>query len=101
MTMTKVYAMHLVLGFGRDEEHTLIAAGKHTEAYQIEHARQQMAYALLDSIKCLRTRLDEMTRLEIGEDEVWQYNPYYFVSDGYVRELVENFKANFGGANNV
>ena len=93
--MTKVQAMHLVLGFGRDEEHALIAKGEHHQAYQIEHARQQMCYALLESIKNLRTRLDEMTRLEIGEDGVWQYNPYYFVSDGVTRDLVEKFKDKF------
>lgn len=93
--ITKTTALYMILEFGRTQQHDLISEGKHHEAYQIEHARNQMLYALLDSIKSVREFLPKMTQYTYDEDGVRQYDASYFVFDEYTRNLVKEFAANF------
>lgn len=93
--MTRTEALSNILNFGRTEQHALIEEGKHHEAYQIEHARKQMLYALVKSIKAVRELLPQMTSYTIDEDGAWEYNPDTFVQDDFARALVEDFAAKF------
>lgn len=93
--MTKDNALHLILQFGRNEEHNLIAEGKKHEAYQIEHARNTLLYALNKSIKRVREVLEDMTNFAISEHGYRLYNPSFFVADDGVRDMVSEFKSKF------
>lgn len=93
--MTKTTALYKVLNFGRQKEHELIREGKSHEAYQIEHARNEMIFALSHSIKLLRIRLVLMTTYSIDKEGYWEYDPEYFVSDEFTRNLVEEFMGQF------
>ena len=93
--MKKDTALFLILNFGRQEERSLLAEGKEHEAYQIEHARRTMHYALLESIKHLREVLKLMTEYTVDERGFWQYSPYFFVMDEYTRKLIVDFIIKF------
>lgn len=93
--ITKTTALHKILHFGRTQQHALIAEGKNHEAYQIEHARNQMLYALVDSIKAVRELMPKMTEYIIDANGFWQYDAAHFVSDESTRNLVREFAAEF------
>ena len=93
--ITKTTALYKILRFGRAQQHNLIAEGKHHEAYQIEHARNQMLYALMDSIKAVRELLPKMTEYTIDANGIWHYDAARFVSDESTRILINEFAAEF------
>lgn len=90
--MKKQTALYEILEFARSEERNLLLAGKKHEAYQIEHARRTMHYALLQSVKNFKSVLDKMTEYTVDEGGFKHYDPMFFVSDEYARNLVEDFK---------
>lgn len=87
--MTKSTALYKLLNFGRKEEHELIAQGKNHEAYQIEAARKQLMYALLDTLKHARELLNEMCK-PLGEA-----HPMCYVADDLTRNLLIELKKDF------
>ncbi len=88
--MTKNIALHKITQFGRSEQHALIEAGKHHEAYQIEHARNRLLYALVVSIKEVRRVLPLM--IDGGEtDEAVILR----VADERTHDLLSAFAADF------
>lgn len=81
--MTKKDVLYEILKFGKDEQKTLTAQGKLCEAYQFEHARVTLLYALTETIKEVKERLYYMTNYH--EERLLLY-----VNDDYVRlQLVE------------
>ena len=88
--MTKNAALHKILQFGRDEQTSLIEEGLHHEAYQIEHARNRLLYALIVSIKEVRRVLPLM--LEGGETEE---AILLYVHDERTRALIDRFSREF------
>ena len=87
--MTKSTALYKLLNFGRKEEHELIAQGKLNDAYQIEAARKQLMYALLDSLKHARALLSEMCK------PLNEAHPMSYVSDNLTRDLLIELKKSF------
>lgn len=95
--LTKSKALYLVLEFGREEEHKLIEIGCKHDAYQIEHARQTLLYALQDSVKEMLRVLDAQITFTVDDNEVWHYDPCYFVADGMTRHLLYAFRNKLKG----
>ena len=87
--MKKSTALYKILNFGRKEEHQLIAEGKIHEAYQIEAARRQLVYALLDTVKHARDLLNEMCK------PLNEAHPLAYVADELTRNLLIELKKNF------
>ena len=93
--MTKDKALHMILHFGREKEHMLIAKGETVAAYQIEHARITLHYALNHSIKTVRETLDKMIDMSIAEDGTWEYHPALFVHDEETRKMLSDLREQF------
>lgn len=93
--MRKTTALTHILEFGKNEERKLREAGKSHEAYQIEHARDQLNFALLKSIKNVREMLDKMINYTIDGSGFWHYDALNFVQDEYTRSLLAELKKNF------
>lgn len=88
--ITKREALYKITQFGRCEERSLIEAHRHHEAYQIEHARNRMLYALVDDgIKGVRELLPLMT----GAAE--ERDPAAYVMDEQTRNLLAEFVQTF------
>lgn len=90
--MTKSILMHKILQFGRTEQQNLIKADKLHEAYQIEHARNTLLYALLKGIKEVKTVLNAQIEYTIDEKGYCHYAPLAFVSDEFTRNLLTEFR---------
>lgn len=95
--LTKSKALYLVLEFGREEEHKLIEIGSKHDAYQIEHARRTLLYALQDSVKEMLRVLDAQITFTVDDNEVWHYDPCYFVADDMTRHLLYAFRKELKG----
>lgn len=93
--MKKTTALYHIIEFGKIEERKLRSEGKDHEAYQIEHAREVLHFALLKSIKRVRECLDLMTKYTIDKSGVWEYDGFHFVADEFTRELLNEFKKKF------
>ena len=92
--MKKDTALHHILKFGRKEQIELIKAGHDSDAYQIEHARTILLYALNKSIKRVREVLVEMTSYTIDEKGIWHYE-MQFVADELTRNLLIQLSKEF------
>lgn len=87
--MKRINMLYMVVNFGREKEHDLIARHKFEEAYQIERARQQMIYYLFKhSTKDFKNMLYSMFYYRINEDGHQEYKDGYFVADGTTRLLL-------------
>ena len=87
--MTKAQALYKITQFGRTEQHTMIEAGNHHEAYQFEHARNQLLYALVNGgVNAVRIKLMQMTT--IVKD-----NPFPYVFHDGARALLIEFAKDF------
>lgn len=92
--ITKTEALHKITKFGRKEEHALLMEGKQHEAYQIEHARTQMLYALVqDGVAAIEDLLRRMTYIDADAN----YNPMNYVMDDRARDLLAKFYNDFTG----
>lgn len=79
---------------GRKEEQALLMEGKQHEAYQIEHARTQLLYALVQNgVAAVRELLQKMTYIDADGN----YNTMSYVMDDRARDLLAKFYNDFTG----
>ena len=90
--MTKDNALFAINNFGVQEEYQLVRAGRTHEAHQIRCARNDMLYALIESVKFFKKRLDDMIEYTVDESGDRHYNPFHFVADEYTRQLLIEFR---------
>jgi hypothetical protein len=87
---TKTEALYKITQFGRKEEHDLLMEGKQHEAYQIEHARTQLLYALVQNgVAAVQELLYKMTCIDT--------DGMNYVMDNRARDLLAKFYNDFTG----
>ena len=91
--MKRFDVLYSIVSFGRSEERRLIKEGKTHEAYQIEHARNELIYFFDGhTIKELLERIKEMVTYTIDKNGYWIYNAKCFVADEITRDLLKDLQ---------